>query len=67
MKYDVIVVGAGSSSDPMAVLDQYNRVHDIEGLRIADASIMPNTVRANTNLTAIMIGERAADFIRQGS
>ena len=56
----------GPSSDPMAVVDQYNRVHGIEGLRIADASIMPNTVRANTNVTAMMIGERAADFIQRG-
>ena len=37
------------------------------GLRVADASIMPNCVRANTNCTTMMIGERIADYIRQGS
>jgi choline dehydrogenase-like flavoprotein len=53
----------GPSSDAMAVVDQYGRVHGIDGLRIADASIMPNCIRANTNLTTIMIGERIADWI----
>ena len=56
----------GPVSDLMAVVDQYGRVHGVEGLRVADASIMPDCIRANTNLTAIMIGERVADFIRQG-
>ena len=56
----------GPASDPMAVVDQFGRVHGIEGLRVADASIMPNCVRANTNCTTMMIGERIADFIRQG-
>jgi choline dehydrogenase len=50
----------------MAVVDQYGRVHGVEGLRVADASIMPNCVRANTNVTTMMIGERIADFIRKG-
>jgi choline dehydrogenase len=53
----------GPDSDPMAVVDQYGRVHGIEGLRVADASIMPDVIRANTNCTAIMIGERVADWI----
>ena len=57
----------GPDSDPMAVVDQYGRVRGIEGLRIADASIMPNCVRANTNVSTMMIGEHIADFIRQGS
>ena len=56
----------GPASDPMAVVDQYGRVHGIEGLRVADASIMPDCVRANTNVTTMMIGERVADFIRNG-
>ena len=56
----------GPASDPMAVVDQYGRVHGLEGLRVADASIMPDCVRANTNVTTMMIGERIADFIRQG-
>ena len=57
----------GAASDPLAVVDHYGNVHGIEGLRVADASIMPNCIRANTNLTTIMIGERIADFIRQGT
>jgi choline dehydrogenase len=55
----------GPSSDPMAVVDQYGRVHGLEGLRVADASIMPDVVRANTNATTVMIGERLADVIRK--
>ena len=55
----------GPSTDPMAVVDQYGRVHGLDGLRVADASVMPNCVRANTNVTVMMIGERIADFIRQ--
>jgi choline dehydrogenase len=50
----------------MAVVDQHGRVHGIENLRIADASVMPNCIRANTNVTTMMIGERIADFIRNG-
>ena len=57
----------GPASDPMAVVDQYGRVHGLEGLRVVDASIMPDCIRANTNVTTMMIGERVADFIRQGS
>jgi choline dehydrogenase len=54
----------GPASDPEAVVDQYCRVRGIEGLRVVDASVMPNIVRANTNLTCIMIGERVADWVR---
>ena len=56
----------GPSSDPMAVVDQYGKVHGLEGLRVVDASIMPDCIRANTNVTTMMIGERIADFMRQG-
>ena len=56
-------VQMGSAKDPMAVVDQHCRVRGIEGLRIVDASVMPNIVRANTNLTCIMIGERVADWM----
>ena len=56
----------GPASDPMAVVDQHGRVHGVDGLRIADASIMPDCVRANTNVTTMMIGERIADFIANG-
>ena len=54
----------GPASDPMAVVDQYGRVHGVEGLRIADASILPECPRANTNVAAMMVGERVADFMR---
>ena len=54
----------GPDKDPTAVVDQYCRVRGVEGLRVVDAWIMPNIVRANTNLTCIMIGERVADWMR---
>jgi len=56
----------GPASDPDAVVDSHGRVHGINGLRVVDASIMPNIPRANTNLTCIMIGERVADWIKAG-
>ncbi len=56
----------GAASDPLAVVDQQGRIHGIEGIRIADASIMPDCPRANTNVTTMMIGERIADFIKSG-
>ena len=56
----------GPESDPMAVVSQFGKVHGLEGIRVVDASIMPNCVRANTNVTTMMIGEHISDFIRQG-
>ena len=56
----------GLASDAMAVVDQYCRVHGLEGLRVVDASVMPEITRANTNATTMMIGERVADLIREG-
>jgi predicted dehydrogenase (TIGR03970 family) len=53
----------GPAADPMAVVNQYGRVHGLAGIRVVDASIMPDVVRANTNATTIMIGERMADVI----
>ena len=49
--------------DPMAVVDDQLRVHGMEGLRIADASIMPTLTSGNTNAPSIMIGEKASRMI----
>jgi choline dehydrogenase len=54
----------GPASDPMAVVDQYGRVHGMQGLRVVDASIMPNVTRSNTNATTIMIAERVVAWMR---
>ena len=56
----------GPDSDPMAVLDQFCHVRGVENLRVADASSMPDCIRANTNATTIMIGEKVSDFIKEG-
>ena len=50
--------------DRLSVVDARLRVHGVEGLRVADASIMPRIVNANTNAACIMIGERAASLMQ---
>jgi choline dehydrogenase len=50
----------------MAVMDQHGRVHGLERLRVIDAAVMPDVIRADTNATAITIAERVADRIKQG-
>lgn len=52
---------------PDAVVDTQLRVHGLQGLRVADASIMPNIIRGNTAAPTVMIGERAAAFLREGT
>lgn len=51
-------------TDDLAVVDPQLRVRGIERLRVADASVMPSLIGGNTNAPAMMIGERAAEFIR---
>jgi len=48
----------------MAVVGADLKVHGIDALRVADASIMPTIVNGNTNAAAIMIGEKCSDLIR---
>jgi choline dehydrogenase len=53
----------GPADDEQAVVDPQLRVHGVRGLRVADASIMPEITSGNTNAPAIAIGERVADFV----
>lgn len=53
--------------DPMAVVDNELRVHGIDGLRVADASIMPFIINANTNIPCMVIGEKCADLVARQS
>ena len=50
--------------DAMAVVDPELKVHGTEGLRVADASVMPTVISGNTNAATIMIGEKLADLVR---
>ena len=67
---DTVYHGAGTckmgpARDAMAVVDPSLRVRGVQGLRVADASIMPEVVNATTHAAAVMIGEKAALLIRQ--
>ena len=53
----------GTSDDKMAVVDQYCKVFGLNNLRVVDASVMPDVIRANTNPTTMMIAEKVADWI----
>jgi len=54
----------GPAGDAGAVVDQYGCCHAVDQLVVADASVMPSVPRANTNLTAIMIGEMVGEWLR---
>ena len=49
--------------DDMAVVDEKLRIHGLQNIRVADASIMPEITSGNLNAPTLMIGERASDFI----
>lgn len=64
--HPVGTVPMGAPDDPEAAVDQYGRVRGVLGLLVADASLMPTIPSANTNLPTIMIGERFAEWLREG-
>ncbi|WP_440902020.1 GMC family oxidoreductase, partial [Actinosynnema sp.] len=55
----------GPDGDPMAVVDERCAVRGVDGLHVADASVMPTMVRANINLSVIAVGERVAELLRE--
>lgn len=50
-------------SDEASVVDPQLRVRGVDGLRVADASVMPSTIRGHTHAPSVLIGEKAADLI----
>jgi choline dehydrogenase len=53
----------GRADDPMAVVTPDLKVRGIQGLRIIDASVMPNIICGNTNATSVVIGDKGADLV----
>jgi choline dehydrogenase-like flavoprotein len=53
----------GAASEPLSVCDGSGRVHGLERIVVADCSLMPVVPRANTNVPAVVVGERIADAL----
>jgi len=64
--HPVGTVKMGHDNDPMAVVDSHLRVRGVAGLRVVDASVMPEITSGNTNAPTLMIAEKAAAWIVQG-
>ena len=60
-------VPMGTDDDPDAAVDARGRVRGVEGLYVADASIMPTIPTANINVPTLMIGERFGEWLRDGA
>ena len=54
-------------SDEASVVDPQLRVRGVDGLRVADASVMPAIIRGHTHAPCVLIGEKAADLIRSAT
>lgn len=63
--HDCCTAPMGPVTDPAAVVNPRLRVYNVDGLRVADASVMPTLVSGNTNAPCVMIGEKASDLIKQ--
>ena len=62
--HDCCTAPMGPEHSRESVVDAQLRVHQVEGLRVADASVMPEIISSNTNAACVMIGEKAADLIK---
>jgi choline dehydrogenase len=60
-------VPMGADDDPAAATDGHGRVRGVEGLHVADASLMPTIPSSNTNLPTLMMGERFGEWVREGT